>query len=603
MLGQILRQRYKILRQLGEGGFGKTFLAEDLDMPVNPKPKCVVKQLHPQMLDPAMVRRFEKEGEILYRLGQQNPQIPDVYAYFQENGEFYLIQEFIEGHNLEEEIGTGKRWTEAQTRTFLQEVLEILAFVHKNQVIHRDIKPSNIMRRDRDGKLVLIDFGIVKEIVQGGADPERTSGQTLAIGTPGYMPAEQSTGQPRFSSDIYALGMTAIHALTGVSPDRLQTDERGEVIWQHLASVSPGFAAILSKMTAYYFGDRYANAPEALQALTTTSPPTPAAAPVNPPSVVAATVAVGGHSPAAPRSPAGGSGSIPDPNSSSRWPVIAGVAIAGIAALALLIGLLPPLFRRASTPSERREVSSQPSASPSQNAPRASDSPSSTSSGSDRVPASSTPSGSNRAPANPTDSGSDRAPASPSDSGSDRVPANPTSSGSDRVPASSPPLPVPPSPRPPVPPSPRPQTQGVPAFPLDTARRDVEATLGQPTRDLRGAYGNTRAVVYNGVRDGVDLGYLFDRNSGRIRQTEASFRQSVNLPTAQQTLNDLLDGQAPDAVRQGLDRVYRRQLDNYRYQVGGAKVQIVRQDCGDIYVSIWDERLHDFVEFQQVRQC
>ncbi|HLO85018.1 MAG TPA: WG repeat-containing protein, partial [Nostocaceae cyanobacterium] len=266
MTAQILRQRYKIIKQLAQGGFGETFLAEDLDLPVTPKPKCVVKRIQPQMINPDVVRLFEKEGEILYKLGQNHGQIPKLFAYFQQNGQFYLIQEFIDGHDLSQEILAGKKWNESEVIKFLQEVLELLAYIHQNSVIHRDVKPANIMRR-RDGKLVLIDFGIVKEVGATRVHPSGYTSRTLAVGTPGYMPSEQALGKPKPSSDLYALGMTAIQALTGMMPELLIEESNCEVVWQNYATVSDRLAEILNKMVRYDFRQRYSDANEVLQAL------------------------------------------------------------------------------------------------------------------------------------------------------------------------------------------------------------------------------------------------------------------------------------------------------------------------------------------------
>jgi serine/threonine protein kinase len=159
-----LLSRYKIIKELGEGGFGDTHLAEDTALPGNPY--CVVKHLkrNPDPAASAIIQRlFEEEAKVLHNLGKHD-QIPSLAAHFQEKGEFYLVQEFVDGHDLNREIIPGKKLSEKQTIELLQEILEILAVVHQKNIIHRDIKPSNIMRRRQDGKIVLIDFGAVKEI-------------------------------------------------------------------------------------------------------------------------------------------------------------------------------------------------------------------------------------------------------------------------------------------------------------------------------------------------------------------------------------------------------------------------------------------------------
>jgi serine/threonine-protein kinase len=269
MIGKILGGRYRITQILATGGFSETYVAEDIHRPHYPK--CVVKHLKPASSEYGVLesarRLFKSEAETLEQLGK-NEQIPTLYAYFEENQEFYLVQEFINGNTLSEELIVGQPWHENQVVQLLQEILGILVFVHSHGLIHRDIKPSNLMRRKEDNRLVLIDFGSVKQAwMQVATIPEQT-GATIAIGTPGYMPTEQGRGKPRPSSDIYALGIIAIQALTGLHPSHLEEDvETGELLWQHQAAISNLLAPILTKMVRYHFKERYQTAAEALQAL------------------------------------------------------------------------------------------------------------------------------------------------------------------------------------------------------------------------------------------------------------------------------------------------------------------------------------------------
>jgi serine/threonine-protein kinase len=305
------------------GGFGQTYIAQDTRRPGNPI--CVVKHLKPgtdpRVFDTAK-RLFHSEAETLEKLGNHD-QIPRLLAYFDENQEFYLVQEYIEGHTLAEELISGRRWSESQVIKLLQEVLEILEFVHRQGVIHRDIKPDNIIRRASDNKLVLVDFGAVKQLrtqmVTVGGQPSAT----VVIGTPGYMPTEQGQGKPRPNSDIYSLGIIAIQALTGLQPTEFQEDsETGEIIWQQLVTVNSRLAAVLTKMVRYHFKDRYQSATEALQACKDAINQVPA---LSTPQVSRLqTVAV---APANPVKPARKDSSKSDP-----WPILIAILLAGGAA-------------------------------------------------------------------------------------------------------------------------------------------------------------------------------------------------------------------------------------------------------------------------------
>ena len=263
-LQAILNKRYKILELLGCGGFSYTYLAEDTHRPGNPQ--CVVKYLQPARKDEVFLdvarRLFKSEAEILEVLGQHE-QIPQLMAYFEENKQFYLVQEYIHGHCLHEELMPGKRFSDAQVVDFLKDVLQILQFVHSHGVIHRDIKPSNLMRRKKDERVVLIDFGAVKQI-----QPQHpTENPTVAVGTVGYAPPEQFMGQPRLNSDIYALGMIGIQALTGTPAKYLERDSTTELVWRPFAETTEELAAVLDKMVRFDFQKRYQSVEEVLYVL------------------------------------------------------------------------------------------------------------------------------------------------------------------------------------------------------------------------------------------------------------------------------------------------------------------------------------------------
>jgi CHASE2 domain-containing sensor protein len=265
----LLDGRYEVQNVLGSGGFGVTYLARDRKRPGNPP--CAIKHLVPARRDPNFVslarRLFNTEAEILSKLGHHS-QIPNILAYFEDNQEFYLVQEFIDGTPLDRELEQSPTaWSEAKVIDFLRQLLPVLDFIHSNYAIHRDLKPGNIIRTERDGKLVLIDFGAVKEInpqLPGEAN------MTIAIGTRGYTPPEQYAGKPNFSSDIYALGTIAIEAITHTHPRDLPIDDNtGELCWRDRAIVTEKLAAVLDKMVAYHFPHRYQSAQEVLADLLT----------------------------------------------------------------------------------------------------------------------------------------------------------------------------------------------------------------------------------------------------------------------------------------------------------------------------------------------
>jgi eukaryotic-like serine/threonine-protein kinase len=264
LVGQTIQGRYYVVRQLGRGGVGVTFLAQDQQCFDS---QCVVKQLKPKTTNPqtlAIARRlFNREAEIMNRLGHCD-RIPRLLAYFEHDHEFFLVQELIEGHDLSQEILPGQPWSEAKTVALLQDVLEVLLVVQQNSVIHRDLKPSNLMRRRQDNRIILIDFGSVKQVSTQIIDTAGQVKQTVAVGTKSYMPMEQMMGRPGFYSDIYALGVIAIQALTGADPREFAIDDHGELVWRNKLDrkihYQPRFLDLLDQMVRYRHQERYTSA-------------------------------------------------------------------------------------------------------------------------------------------------------------------------------------------------------------------------------------------------------------------------------------------------------------------------------------------------------
>ncbi|MCC0178091.1 serine/threonine protein kinase [Waterburya agarophytonicola K14] len=273
----IIGGHYQIVKELASGGFGQTYIAKDIHLP--DKPLRVVKLLKPLTISGSEIvplakdhptfslarRLFDKEAQVLYKLGV-NDQIPQLFGHFEEEEDFFLVQQLIEGKDLSEEI-LDKQLSQTEVIDLLIDILTPLAFVHQHKVIHRDLKPDNLIRRKSDRKIVLIDFGAVKEVISQTTITDRQA-RTIAIGTPGYMPTEQGNGKPTLSSDIYAVGMIGIQSLTGLYPTLIPNDPMtGEIQWQDSIEVDPKLAEILNKMIAEDFRQRYKSAQEALEAV------------------------------------------------------------------------------------------------------------------------------------------------------------------------------------------------------------------------------------------------------------------------------------------------------------------------------------------------
>ncbi|MEH1942179.1 MAG: protein kinase [Nostoc sp.] len=614
MTTTLLNNRYQVIEVIGAGGFGETFLAEDVHMPS--RRRCVIKQLKPiTNNDPQayqlIQQRFEREAATLEFLGESSQQIPKLYAYFSENGQFYLVQEWIHGQTLTKIVEAKGFESETAVRQILLSLLSVLDYVHSKGIIHRDIKPENIILRSVDGKPVLIDFGAVKETIRSVVNSSGYPTRSLVIGTPGYMPSEQAVGRPVYGTDIYSLGLTAIYLLTGKHPQELPTDlKTGEILWQqHAPNVSSQFAAVLNQAIKPHAGDRYSTASKMLHALQSASN--------IPPEIVANTPTVNFSTSTRQTQalyPPQKNSAIPPSSSGGNWQKPA--AIVGSLLIGGLLGAVA-ISNIARQQQPETTIATSPTPSP-ESLP---------------TPASTEP---------------------PVSSQTSPVPSVPTSRPKqavipDPLPTSDPPVvsipqpekepvtsdtPAPvavstPQPEPeneaipkagnanPVPtpevrskPQKKPRSnlaatssrESVPAFPTGTSRNIVEATLGKQ-RDLRGAWGNTRAVVYKLVPDKIDLGYLFDRNSKVLRQTEVSFAESVDPQVMETTLNGMLDGQATEDIKQGLKQVQQRQSDNFSFKNGSVKGQIIRQECDFIYISIWDENLHDFVSPSTAKRC
>jgi serine/threonine protein kinase len=264
----LLKDRYRALKLLGQGGFGKTFKAVDEDQPR--KPLCVIKQFafsnnHPETRQIAL-KLFYEEAQHLEALGKHD-QIPELLAYFDVEGQPYLVQQFIDGQDLEQELTTVGTFNQAKIRELLESLLPVLDFIHHQSppVIHRDIKPANIIRRRSDGGLVLVDFGAAKQATQSMLAKTGTK-----IGSPEYSAPEQIKGKPTLASDLFSLGVTCIHLLTQVPPFDLFDINNDEWVWREYLQnnlVDQQLGEVLDKMIANSLPHRYQSASRVLQAL------------------------------------------------------------------------------------------------------------------------------------------------------------------------------------------------------------------------------------------------------------------------------------------------------------------------------------------------
>jgi WD40 repeat protein len=271
----LLRERYRAIKPLGRGGFGRTFLAVDEDKPS--KPRCAIKQFFPQSQGTSSAEKaaelFNREAERLDELGK-HPQIPELLAHFQQERYQYLVQEFIEGENLQQELARKGPFSENQILALLKDLLPVLQFVHDRNVIHRDIKPPNIIRRrssppansyffsTHTGELVLVDFGAAK-VVEG-------SFQTgTVIGSPEFVAPEQIRGQAVYASDLYSLGVTCIYLLTQISPFDLFDINQDVWVWRDFLKVKidPKLGRILDKSIEPNLNRRYKSVAEMLRDL------------------------------------------------------------------------------------------------------------------------------------------------------------------------------------------------------------------------------------------------------------------------------------------------------------------------------------------------
>ncbi len=283
-LSLLLKDRYRAIKPIGQGGFGKTFLAVDEDMPS--KPQCVIKQFFNRAIrdETKAEELFRQEAKQLELLGKHYPQIPELLAHFELGSGLYLVQEFIDGQNLFEELKQEGAFDETKIWQLLNDLLPVLHFIHSQRIIHRDIKPENIIRCQQDSRFVLVDFGVSKFVTETGLGSIGT-----VIGTPGYAAPEQWKGKAFFSSDLYSLGITCFHLLTGQHPKEVFTSPGGDwekyirIIRNNLnqkKDISHALKGVITKLLQPDISQRYESAEEVIQDLNLELTQAPAESPL-----------------------------------------------------------------------------------------------------------------------------------------------------------------------------------------------------------------------------------------------------------------------------------------------------------------------------------
>lgn len=566
----LLNNRYRIIKTLGRGGFGETYLTEDTHMPS--RRKCVLKQLKPMVKQPKtplwMKERFQREAAILEELGDGSGQIPQLYAYFSEDDKFYLVQEWIEGLTL------GQYWSQEgnlhrdQVRKILTQLLPVLEYVHSRRIIHRDLKPENIILRRGDHLPFLIDFGAVKEAIATEVNSNSDSIYSASIGTPGYMSSEQAAGRPIYSSDLYSLGLTAIFLLTGKSPHELETDPRnGEIIWQeHAFNLDPELAAILDRAIRFHPRDRFISAAAMLEALqpnlvvATGEQPTGATLNVAP-QRTSFTEDYGRNQRSQVYKPAA--------NKRRKRGLLSTIALflliaTGVAAGTFATGfaIISHLLRSPETQQATQPESPQPEILipvEEANQPNIDQNQRSTEQTEARQ-------GIFKKIAQEAKLAQEKAQAEAAATVAETKPPK-TLAKVDIEPDSA---------------------INIPIFPTGTSESQLVSTLGEPHAKRRGLRAKGKELIYyNVIPDQVNLHYQSDE-TGKIRQTDIALNQSVSLGAMQQTMSQMLGEETPADLKDKLRRVYNRDDNLMSFKLNNLAGMIKRDAKDRVYISVWE---------------
>lgn len=544
LIGKTLSNgKYTLEQELGRGGFGVTFKATHHFLHQTVVIKTLNEALRSDRNFADFQRKFQDEARRLAMCS--HPNIVRVSDFFLEDGLSFMVMDYIPGQTLEEIVFPYHPLPEATAIHYIRQIGSALRVVHRNGLLHRDIKPQNIILREGTQEVVLIDFGIAREFT-----PDRTQTHTNMLSA-GYAPIEQYLAQEKRSpaTDVYGLAATLYALLTATIPI-------ASILRQHQPmpeprEIQPYLSAAVNQAIlrgmALHASDRPATVDDWL-AILPDSPAKSTARPNavtfrEPPPQTASTVAIVPE-----REP-----TVADTAKPALRAILLLATLSGLTLTGVTLGVMwlqsrqNPVSEVATSPSP--SIAPSPSPSPS---PKASESP--------------TPKPSPKA--TPIETPSPEASPEP-------------------LPPVTVPSPTPETPRLPVRSSNR-----IPGFPTGTTEADIRATLGEPNQTGRGYWQNTRSALYDVIPDRVTLAYLYDQNSNRVRQTEASFDQSVGDLIMQVTVNGMLNSQASPEVISALKRVYRRQETQYRFQQGNLEGVIERNDRDRIYIGVWEADLH-----------
>ncbi|MEL6787647.1 MAG: serine/threonine-protein kinase [Cyanobacteria bacterium J06607_15] len=567
----LLNNRYRIIKTLGRGGFGETYLTEDTHMPSGRK--CVLKQLKPMVKQPKMPlwmkERFQREAAILEELGDGSSQIPQLYAYFSEDDKFYLVQEWIEGLTLNQYWEQEGNLHRDEVRQILTQLLPVLDYVHSRRIIHRDIKPENIILRRGDNLPFLIDFGAVKEAIATEVNGNSESTYSASIGTPGYMASEQAAGRPIYSSDLYSLGLTAIFLLTGLAPHELETDPRdGEIIWrEHAANLDDELAEIIDRAIKFHPRDRFATAQAMLDALSkqlvTSGVHNPTGVTLN----VAPNRRSAGHNSAknspdtlafAPRQK-----KPRKPNFLTTVALFLLVAT-GVAAGTFAAGfaVVANLWRSPDQPQPTAEVERpkpQPDLFPSESVKSEAELKAEAEK---RIAKA-------KAEAARREREQEAAPAEIELTKKPKPDSKPAKTLADLDLAAN-------------------DEINIPILTTGADESQLVSTFGEPNSERAGWQPNSRVLVYYDViPNRVNLSYQADQ-TGKIRQANIALNPEVSLGAMQQTLGRMLGGNAPAEIRAKLRRVYNRETNFSFFKLGELEGKVQRDSRDRVTISVWD---------------